>query len=299
MQLGLRIDVDTFRGTKYGVPRLCGLLSAAGIRASFFFSVGPDNMGRHLWRLLKPAFLRKMLRSRAPNLYGWDILLRGTLLPGPVIGVKLARVIRAAAEQGHELGVHAWDHHAWQRHIEAMDEAHIHAALQRAFDGLREAAGTAPVCSAVPAWKADERVLMQKAKFPFVYNSDCRGDSVFSPVVDNTVLAQPQVPVTLPTYDELIGQGGIGAETYNDYILSLLRPDKLNVLTIHAEVEGIVCAGLFKRFLDAARQAGVTLGPLGALLPAGGALPSGRLLRHRVRGRADWVAVQAPCARDG
>lgn len=147
MKIGLRVDVDTFRGTRLGVPGLCRIFTDNRVRATFFFSVGPDNMGRHLWRLLKPAFLAKMLRSRAGKLYGWDILLRGTAWPGPVIGKKCPQIIRAAAQDGHEIGLHAWDHHKWQARVGKMDPSAIRSELELGFEMLSGIVGEPVKCS--------------------------------------------------------------------------------------------------------------------------------------------------------
>ena len=293
MKIGLRIDGDTFRGTRDGVPARCKILSESDVQASFFFSVGPDNMGRHLWRLVRPRFLKKMLRSNAPALYGWDIVLRGTFWPGRIIGKKFNGIIRDTAADGHEIGLHAWDHHAWQVHIDKMPGEMIHADLTQGFDMLSDIPGAQPVCSAVPGWKSTERVLIEKERFPFTYNSDCRGKNIFYPMVDGKTLIQPQVPVTLPTYDEVIDRNGINAENYNDYLLSLIQPDKLNVLTIHAEVEGVVCIGMFKQFIEKARARGYEFTTLGNVLALTSSIPSSTIKKGSVKGREGWVAVQA------
>ena len=292
MRIGLRIDVDTLRGTQVGVPNMCHVLASHDVKATFFFSVGPDNMGRNLWRLLRPAFLWKMLRTRAASLYGWDILLRGTFWPGPVIGEKLAPVIRAASDAGHEVGLHAWDHHAWQVHIDTMDAAAVHRSLEQGVELLTRVLGHPPTCSAVPGWKCNDLVLKEKAAFPFLYNSDCRGTGLFRPVVDGVELTQPQIPVTLPTYDELIGRDGVSDDNYNDHILALLDPGKLNVLTIHAEVEGIICLQMFDRFVEKAMSQGHRFVPLGDLLREAENVPAGALAQGTIPGREGWVACQ-------
>ncbi|WP_455220396.1 4-deoxy-4-formamido-L-arabinose-phosphoundecaprenol deformylase [Kaarinaea lacus] len=292
LKLGLRVDVDTFSGTRDGVPRLLEVLQEAGIHASFFFTVGPDNMGRHLWRLLKPAFLYKMLRSNAASLYGWDILLRGTLWPGPMIGRRLANVIQDTQRAGHEVGLHAWDHHRWQARVDSMTRRQIREQIQLAMDELTRILGNPVHCSAAAGWKCTDDVLLEKNSYEFDYNSDCRGDSIFRPVSKGESGA-PQIPVTLPTYDEVIGRNGISDANYNDYILSLIKPDRLNVLTIHAEVEGIARHELFRQFLKQVRQQQIELVPLSQLLPADQeTIPLGSIEQRPIAGREGTVCWQ-------
>jgi len=292
LRIGLRIDVDTFRGTRDGVPSLCSALAAHGILATLFFSVGPDNMGRNLWRLFRPTFLKKMLRTKAASLYGWDILLMGTFWPGPMIGAKLAPVIKAASDAGHELGFHAWDHHAWQTRIERENAGSICGGIEKGTALLRQATGRPAVCAAAPSWKCTDRVLLEKLKFDFTFNSDCRGRSIFYPVVDGRPLPQPQIPTTLPTYDEVVGQSGILEHNYNDYILGQLKPEGLNVLTIHAEVEGIMCRQLFDDFIRKAQARQCTFVTLGTLLQECDAIGRGCVVQEAIPGRDGWVSVQ-------
>jgi len=290
--VGLRVDVDTYRGTRDGVPVLLDTLAEFGCLATFFFTLGPDNMGRHFWRLLNPRFLVKMLRSRAASLYGWDILLRGLLWPGPVIGKAFPDIIARTAAAGHEVGLHAWDHHAWQTRLSRMEDFEIDAELERGMRALAGLLGYMPRCSAAAGWVCTESALRIKERFAPLYNSDCRGHSVFRPLIAGKVLA-PQIPVTLPTYDELIGRDGITDESYNDFLLDQISADRLNVLTIHAEVEGISRNGLFTEFLRTALERNVRFVPLRDLLPEPQQIPTGRIISGALPGRQGQLCLQA------
>jgi undecaprenyl phosphate-alpha-L-ara4FN deformylase len=269
------------------------LLAGHGIHASFFFSVGPDNMGRHLWRMLRPDFFRKMLRSNAPSLYGPGILLAGTAWPGRRIAAGTGKVMRRCLEEGHEVGLHAWDHHAWQKHMPDWSVEELRRQTALGLESLQDVLGGAVHCSAAPGWRADRKVVEAKELFAFTYNSDCRGTGPFRPKLADGGAGTPQIPVSLPTFDEVIGIK-VREHGFNDYILHSVRACRgVPVYTIHAEVEGVSRVALFADLLEKAGHEGIRFCPLRDLLPLDPTeLPCGGIELRPFPGREGTLGVR-------
>ncbi|MEI6500981.1 MAG: polysaccharide deacetylase family protein, partial [Armatimonadota bacterium] len=148
--IGLKVDVDTLEGYLQGVPSLLRQMAEAGVKATFFFSVGPDRSGVAVRRFFtQRGFVSKMLRTRPLNKLSPSNMLYGTVLRAPLIVPADPALVRAVHEAGHEVGVHAWDHIGWHDRVGRMSAQQIRSWLEQAYDQLDEIIGQ-PVTRRTP-----------------------------------------------------------------------------------------------------------------------------------------------------
>jgi undecaprenyl phosphate-alpha-L-ara4FN deformylase len=100
--------------------------------------------------------------------------------------------------------------------------------------------------------------------------------------------------VTLPTYDEIVGRNGMTAAGCYRHVASRLDREGLNVLAIHAEVEGLARLAEYTDFVDALSARGWRFVPLGSLVAEVDHPPAGRIERGEIAGREGWVSHQVP-----
>lgn len=297
IRLALKVDVDTDRGTREGVPDMVADLKEFGAPACFLFSLGPDQTGRAITRVLRPGFFKKVSRTSVVSIYGVRTLLNGTLLPAPHIGRRNAGTMRAVRDAGFEVGIHCYNHYRWQDYVQTMPIEEVRAEFVaaraefvRIFGGEAHTAGAA-------GWQSNARSREVYDEAKMLYASDTRGASPFFPRVDGRVFKTLEIPSTLPTFDELMGRPEYPDEKIAGHYLSLLREDRVNVLTIHAEIEGMGRRGLFRELLAACRQRGVEFIRLDdyakQLLANRAAIPVGDQAMAEIDGRSGLVAVQA------
>jgi len=296
MKLALKIDVDTYRGTREGVPRLVEILQRHNAQATFFFSLGPDHTGRAIKRVFRPGFLGKVSRTSVMEHYGIKTLLYGTLLPGPDIGKKCADIMRMVRVAGFEVGIHCYDHIRWQDHVAVKDAVWTRCEMQLAVDRFTEIFGEVPKAHAAAGWQMNRHALRLTQQLGFDYSSDTRGTHPFIPTVNAEIIACPQLPTTLPTLDELMNRDGITLDNIAQHILKLTEVPSAtgHVYTLHAELEGGKWLPIFEQLLQGWQAQGYELVSMRQYLQGldVAALPRHEVVMREVEGRVGTLAVQ-------
>lgn len=293
--LALKIDVDTYRGTRLGVPPLVEALRQHDAKATFLFSLGPDHTGRAIKRAFRPGFMKKVKRTSVVEHYGLLTLMYGTLLPGPDIGKRCAEIMRAVRDSDFEVGIHCWDHIHWQDGVERADAVWTETELALAYARFEKIFGVAAQVHGAAGWQMNPHALRMMQQLGFKYSSDSRGTAPYIPVVDGQPIGCPQLPTTLPTLDELIGVDGVTPENVAERLLAMTAtPHHGHVYTLHAELEGMKLLPVFERLLDGWCEQGYQLCSLAELNDSldRDALPRCPIERGEVPGRSGTLMSQ-------
>lgn len=240
MRIALKIDVDTLRGAMEGVPKLLELLDTYQVKASFFFSVGPDDSLGGVSRIL--GNFREL---------GTGAFSGKGLLQGPMIAGKAAASMQAVVKSGHDIGLRAYEARNWGRiaaHSNADWSRHQMALAVEAFE---QALGFQPRLFAACHWQLNPHLLALEERLGFTFASDTRGKYPFYPQLQNTLSHCPQIPTTLPTLDELLNQPGISLENAHEhlYVASRKLLPTGHVYSAQAELEGLTRLDFLERML--------------------------------------------------
>ena len=286
--------MDTKVGLVRGVPRLMAMFDRLGVKASFYIAMGPDNSGRALVRVFKPGFVQKQLRSDAAGAYGPVTMMYGLVLPGPIIAGSAPQLFRQLLDQGHEVGLHGWDHVFWHDRMRRLPDGRIRAHLGRAWRLYRDITGVPPTSFASPGWQITPGAFKALADMGITHVSCARGDKPFRPLWQGQALPILELPTTMPTLDEVLGRAGVVQATAAQYLAGLIKPGSLNVFTLHGEVEGRAMAPVLERFIALLLAQGVEFQTLAqAAAPEMENAPVDEIAWALVPGRAGEVAWQA------
>lgn len=302
--IGLKVDVDTLRGTREGVPRLAALFKRLGVDATFYFSVGPDHTGRAMRRVFRKGFAQKVARTSVLKHYGLKTLLYGVLLPGPDIGREAGGVMRDVHGQGFEVGLHTYDHVRWQDYVAGASEEWTRIEFERGMQAFERVFGFFPKSHAAAGWQVNAHALELEREYGLGYASDTRGQTPFWPMLQGKRSSCLQLPTTLPTFDELLGRDGVDESSIADAVFATSEQNAataangVQVFTLHAELEGMLLLSSFESLLRRWQAAGViitrmaTIHQLAILRP----LPDQAVIMGEVPGRSGLLAVQPPNA---
>jgi undecaprenyl phosphate-alpha-L-ara4FN deformylase len=292
--VGLRIDVDSSRGMASGVNNLLNLLGEYGWKGTFFVTVGPESWGRAVRRLFtERGFAGRMFRLNPLRTWGLKTLLRGTVIPSkPVLSCRteLLRIVN----EGHELGIHGYDHRWWQDHVMRAHTGRVKGEVEKAVDMMARM-GFFHLPWASPGWRICPRILEMLDTYRFPYGSDCRGDGLFYPVIDGRKLGTVQIPVNLPTLDEIYACRHMRGYSASAVLSKYCDRFHFPVFTAHAEIEGIGWRGEFRSILERFQERGYSPVPLKKLFEKARSespIPDAGIRTCRVKGRAGVVACR-------
>ena len=188
----LRIDLESDKGIRKGLPKVLDLLKKYGIKASFYLVMGGES---NIFELLK--YRKKLTGSGERTLKVWSLKekLRMALFPKDFIKTN-KEILRRILKEGHELGLHGWKHRAWAR---GLDKINIKEHIIKSKNKYEKIFRQKPISFASPGFNTNDKVLRVLEENKILFLSDFPGETPkFYKKIKNipmTILGKNRMPI--------------------------------------------------------------------------------------------------------
>jgi peptidoglycan/xylan/chitin deacetylase (PgdA/CDA1 family) len=238
----IRIDLESDKGIREGVPRLLDLMKKYHIKGSFYLTMGGESSIIEIIR-----YRKKMRNSAERTIKLWSLKekLRMVLFPKDFVKSNL-NVLKRVIKEGHELGIHGWKHRAWTRGDDKINyEKHIKRAIQR----YKEIFGILPKSFSAPGFNTNSRILkvLEKNHIKFISDFDSKVVKKYGNLKNIPITIQGENRV--PIIEFLSSKNNTDLEIIS-YLKKEISKNKLASIYIHdlfeARFKLDVLEGIFK-----------------------------------------------------
>lgn len=243
MRICLKVDIENTVGYREGLPALLNLFEQYNIQASFFFSLGFDNSGLRLRQFYSPWILSRQLPV--------SHFFYGTLLPPTRLSKKFKSLIKRCAEAGHDVGIKSYDAVTWQSQAFNADKNWTDNSLRWSIEEFDNIFGFKPEFHSASGSIVNRYLLELEDSYDFKLALDSRGKTAFQPKYLGYEAKTRQLPVTLPTIDELLNLQDVTVENVHEYLFadSQKQLPHGHVLDIRAAHEGRAWLSILEKLI--------------------------------------------------
>ncbi len=242
----IRVDVESDKGIKEGIPQFLDLLKKYNLKASFYLTMGGESNMLEIVRYNGDVPYNSERKIKV-----WSILdkLRMIFLPTDFVGGN-KKILKRILREGHELGLHGWKHRAWTR---GLDKINIDIHIKKSIDRYEEVFGATPISFCSPGFNINKKVLEVLERNNIKFISDFNGEKPsFYGKIKN-------VPITIkgekntPIIEYLISKGKSNIEVIN-FIKKEIETKNLASFYIHdlyeARFKSDILEEIFKYIIE-------------------------------------------------
>jgi len=225
----LRVDLESDKGIRQGLPKLLNLLKKHDIKASFYIPMGGES---NILEILQ--YSRSLKHARETKVKVWSLLDKIRMASFPRDFVKSnIKILRKIISEGHELGIHGWKHREWTR---GLSKINIRNRIRKSKIKYIKLFGTEPISFAAPGFNTNENVLKILEENNIQYIGDFQGKKTKKygklKNIPITILGNDKMPII----EYLVGKGASDQEIL-EYIKKEIGKNSLNSLYIHGLFE--------------------------------------------------------------